>query len=160
MILVSVGTQKFPFDRLIRSVDELVEKGVIDEEVCMQIGTSTYTPKHCSYQDYIPAEIMKKKLQECSLLITHAGVGSILEACTYGKPVIVLPRLKKYMEHVDDHQVEIARAFSEQGYIYYCNDEKELTNAVHSAPSWKYSQYQSSNQKIVSIIDKFIQQTN
>ncbi len=157
LILVTVGTQKFPYERLIKTIDNLVKEHKIQEKVFMQIGTSQFTPKYCDYERYVPHEELNKKLDECSLLITHSGVGMIISACNRDKPVIVLPRLKKYGEHVDDHQVEIAEAFSEKNYVYYCRDEKDMLEAIKNARQKKYEKYQSKNKKIVNLILNYIE---
>ena len=109
MIFVTVGTQKFKFDRLLKIVDEFIENGVICEKVFAQIGTCSYIPKHYEYVKFLSPEEYDKCLKDCSYVIAHAGVGSIHSALKLNKKILVVPRISKYNEHIDDHQCEIAR---------------------------------------------------
>lgn len=84
MILVTVGSQKFPFNRLLEKIDELVENGTIKEEVFAQIGTSDYIPKNYQYVDFIDQEEFNKKIEEANIVITHAGTGVIVNSLKKG----------------------------------------------------------------------------
>lgn len=85
MILIAVGSQKFPFDRLIKEIDRLVETGVIKEPVFGQIGASTYEPLHYEYKRFLGQTEFKEKLKEADLIITHGGTGVITNAVKAGK---------------------------------------------------------------------------
>lgn len=126
MILVVVGTQKFQFNRLLEKVDELIKDGTIKEKVVAQTGYSTYQPQRYSAFDFLDEKQFSKYVQECDILITHGGLGSILNGIKAKKKVIVVSRLKKYDEHVDNHQCEIAGAFAELGYVCLCKELKYL----------------------------------
>ena len=153
MIFVTVGTQKFPFERLIRAVDMLTgENTVIHEPVYMQIGTSKYIPKNCQFERYLSRASMSQKIQECFLVITHAGVGTILEAVKYGKKVLVVPRLKKYGEHVDNHQIEIAKAFECKHYLSVCTDIERLGECIIQAKNTMYAPFVSENEYMNCLI--------
>lgn len=114
MIFVTVGTHEQPFDRLIECVDRLKEKGIITEEVVMQVGFSTYEPKYCSWSKLFPYEEMVKNVEAARIVITHGGPASFIMPLQIGKTPIVVPRQKKYNEHVNDHQVEFVRAVAER----------------------------------------------
>lgn len=156
MILVTVGTQKFPFDRLIEEVDKLAVQQKIKEPVFMQIGTSKYIPKYCEYERYLPAEVLAEKLKSCSLLITHSGVGMIRAACAEGKPIIVVPRKKEYGEHIDDHQIEIAKSFDRAHHVCLCQDSDDLEECIDKARHMTFERMKSGKKKIEEIILKFI----
>ena len=114
LIFVTLGTQKFQFDRLLKYIDEQIENGKIKEKVFAQIGNSSYQPKNYEYKEFLDKEEFNKKIKASKLIITHSGVGTIIASINENKPVIVVPRLKKFGEHVDDHQLQIAESFSKK----------------------------------------------
>lgn len=109
MIFVTVGTHEQPFNRLIKKVDELKRDGVIQEDVIMQTGFSTYEPKYCEWSKLIPYQQMIKNVEDARIVITHGGPASFIMPLQIGKVPIVVPRQHKFDEHVNDHQVEFAR---------------------------------------------------
>ena len=126
MIFVTVGTHEQPFNRLIEKVDELVEEGVIQEDVIMQTGFSTYEPKHCKWSKLIPYQQMVKNVADARIVITHGGPASFIMPLQIGKTPIVVPRQKQFDEHVNDHQVEFARNVAERmGTIIPVEDIEE-----------------------------------
>lgn len=154
MIFVSVGTQKFPMNRLLEAADHLAEHHVFSEEVWMQTGYSTYEPKYCRSAHFFGQEEMNEKIKACSLLICHAGVGTILSGIKNGKKVIVMPRYRKYGEHVDDHQLEIAKAFSQSGYVRMIREVQELPGLVGKINHWKPEPFVSNTDHFFSILLK------
>lgn len=109
MIFVTVGTHEQPFNRLIKKVDELVAEGTIKEPVVMQTGFSTYIPKHCEWHKMLSYDEMKRYIDEARIVITHGGPASFIEVLQAGKIPVVVPRLKKFNEHINDHQEEFTR---------------------------------------------------
>lgn len=109
MIFVTVGTHEQPFNRLVECIDKLIETGNINEDVFIQTGYSTYEPKHCKWSKLLPYQEMVKKVEEARIIITHGGPSSFIMPLQIGKIPIVVPRQKKYGEHVNDHQVEFCR---------------------------------------------------
>lgn len=157
MIFITLGTQKFQFNRLLKYIDEQIEKGKIKEKVFAQIGGSTYLPKNYEYKDFIDKNEFTDKLEECELVITHAGVGTIIAAINMDKKVIVVPRLAKYNEHVDDHQLEIADSFSKKNYVLSNGENiEELFSNIKKTKNMKFNKYNSSNEKIQDLIINFI----
>ena len=156
MIFVAVGTQKFPLNRLLKQIDDLVESGAISEPVFAQIGNSDYRPRNYEYQQFLEKEEFDKKIEECSLLITHSGVGTIISGISSHKPVIVFPRLEKYGEHVDDHQKEIAESFSEMNYILVCDENANLVDLIQEAKNHKFSVYVSQRKNMVKTVRDFL----
>ena len=133
MIFVALGTQKFQFNRLLKDIDSLIEEKVIVEPVFAQIGNSLYTPKNYQWIKFLEPSAFKTKIEECNILITHGGVGSIHNGILHNKKVIVYPRLSAYGEHVDDHQMEIAEKYSKLGYILISRNKEELKNCMVGA---------------------------
>lgn len=152
LIFVSVGTQKFQMNRLIEAVDRLVQNKVITERVVIQKGHSTYEPKYCDAVDFYEYEELNEKIRNASMLICHAGVGTILTGLKNGKKVIVMPRYRRYGEHVDDHQVEIAKAFAESGYVKMVREAAELPKVLKQAESWEPLKYVSNTEHFLDIL--------
>ena len=115
MIFVVLGTQKFQLNRLLQKLDDYVEQGLIKDEVYAQIGNSTYKPRNYSYKEFFDKKEFDETIGKSDVVIAHSGVGTIITAIHAQKPVVVFPRLAKYKEHVDDHQLEIAKAFERPG---------------------------------------------
>jgi len=156
MIYVAVGTQKFQFNRLLKEVDELVERRIITEPVFAQIGNSDYVPQNYSFQNFLSRDEFETKVKECSLLITHSGVATIMAGAKNNKPIVVVPRLAKYGEHVDDHQKQIAKMFAEQNIIVACEEDGSLKDALIKAKSNSFSRYNSQRQAVVDTIREFL----
>jgi len=156
LIFLCLGTQEFQFDRLLKKVDELVEKKVIQDEVFAQIGFSAYKPSRFCCKKFLNFDEFETALENCTFVITHGGTGTIIKALRKGKRVIAVPRLKKYGEHVDDHQKEIISTFSEKNLIYGLDDINQLEGAVSQICDFTPESFVSGNSKIVSILDNFI----
>ena len=114
MIFVTVGTHEQGFERLIKKVDDLVRDRKIKEDVVMQIGFTQYKPKYCKWQKLFPYSEMKELMQKARIVITHGGPASFIMALQEGKTPIVVPRMAKYNEHVNDHQVDFSLAVNER----------------------------------------------
>lgn len=156
MIFVAVGTQKFPMNRLLRQIDELIASGDIQEEVFAQTGHSDYQPVHYSRKDFLTKEEFDETVRNCDLLITHSGVGTIISGVTRGKPVIVYPRLSKFGEHVDDHQLEIAQSFSEQNLVLLCAEGESLAKKIAEARNTEFAVYRSQRTAVLHTVREFL----
>ena len=128
MIFVTVGTQG-QFDRLIRTVDEWA--GVHGRaDVFAQTGPSDYHSKHIRRERFIDPTEFRKRVEAASLVISHAGMGSIITALERGKRIIVMPRRASLGEHRNDHQLATAKRFAEQGRIMVAFTEQELVDKL------------------------------
>ena len=131
MIFVTVGTHEQAFDRLLRKMDELKRDGVIEDDVIMQTGFSTYEPKYCQWKKLLPYQKMREYVDEARIVITHGGPASFIMPLWVGKVPIVVPRQKQYDEHVNDHQLEFAHNVSERmGTIIPVDDVEELGRVI------------------------------
>lgn len=131
MIFVTVGTHEQPFNRLVQEIDNLKRDGIITEDVIIQTGYSTYEPKYCQWDKLIPYKQMIKNVEDARIVITHGGPASFIMPLQVGKIPIVVPRQKKYDEHVNDHQVEFARNVAERmGTIIPVEKISELGNII------------------------------
>lgn len=156
MILVTVGSQKFQFNRLLQEIDKLIEEKVIKEKVFAQIGVSDYIPKNYEHMSFVTQEEFNKKIDECDILITHAGTGVIVNALKKEKKVIAVPRLAKYGEHVDDHQIQLIDEFKELNFIEPAYEVSDIKECLKNINKKKYNKYVSNTDKIIESIEEFI----
>lgn len=159
MIFVTVGTQKFQFNRLLTSIDKLVNENIINQLVICQSGYSTYKPKNYKVIPFMDGREYNDYIKKCDLLITHAGVGTIMTAKKYKKPVIVVPRLAKYNEHVDDHQLQIARGFSKKKLVISC-DANDLNSALKRVNDMAFLNYNLNQDNFNSKLENIIANLN
>jgi UDP-N-acetylglucosamine transferase subunit ALG13 len=136
MIFLTVGTYPLPFDRLLMAVDEAIKNGVIEEEVFAQVGLSGYIPRNMDYAKMLDKETFDSHFQKASGIISHAGMGTITMALSNHKPLLAMPRLKRYREVVNDHQLAIAKKFSELGHILVAYDTEDLPERIHQLKSF------------------------
>lgn len=156
-IFITLGSQKFQFNRLLKAIDELCEKGTVDaENVFAQIGYSDYLPKNFNYKKYLDRDEFSKEMGKADIVITHGGTGAIIGAVKKGKKVIAVPRLAKYGEHVDDHQLQLIKQFRELNLIYACED-MNLEKALSEVKNRKYNSYKSNTKAIIDSICAFVE---
>lgn len=110
MIFVTVGTHEQPFDRLIKYVDNLKKEKIVNEDIIIQTGFSTYEPQNCIWHKWFPYEEMMEYIANAHIAITHGGPSSFIMSLQNNKIPIVVPRQKKFHEHVNDHQVTFCDA--------------------------------------------------
>lgn len=156
MILVLLGTQNNSFHRLLEEVQKNIDNGNIKEEVVAQKGYTKFESKDMTLYNKIPTDEIKKLIDKADLVITHGGVGSIITSITKGKKVIAVPRLKKYNEHVNDHQLDIIDSFNEMGYIIGIHDVSELGDAIKKAKEFQPKKYIQNTGNIIKIVEDFI----
>lgn len=124
MIFVTVGAQ-MPFDRLIKTVDQWArEHG--REDVFAQIGLTDYRPTNIQWTTFLSTEEFKQRYEAASVIIAHAGTGSIITALQLGKPILIMPRRASLRETRNDHQVATAEQFRSFDSVVVALDEKEL----------------------------------
>lgn len=158
MIFVTLGSQKLQFNRLLRKVDELLEEGIIQDEVFAQIGVSDYIPQNYSYKAFLDRDEFAAVTENCDVFITHGGTGAIIGAVKRGKKVIAVPRLAKYGEHVDDHQVQLLEQFGDMGIIVSCNDVDSLDDAFEKIANVDVKPYHSNTDKIIESVELFLKE--
>jgi beta-1,4-N-acetylglucosaminyltransferase len=131
LIYVTVGTHDQPFTRLVQAMDEIAAE--IDERVIIQRGPSPYTPRHAEYVDIVSREEAEAYMREARLVVAQGGCGTVLTAIHMGKPLIIVPRRREYREHIDDHQVDLARALEGREGIRVVYDEQKLRAVLDMA---------------------------
>ncbi|MGH2812196.1 MAG: glycosyltransferase [Actinomycetota bacterium] len=129
-IFVTVGTDHHPFARLIEWVDTWLEAGGGERARCfVQSGTSP-RPRHAEAADYLAYEEMERLMSGATVIVSHGGPGSIMQAAALGKRPIVIPRRHRLGEHVDDHQVAFARRLAAEGTIELAESEDRLHDVL------------------------------
>ena len=156
MILVLLGTQNNSFHRLLEEVEKNIKNKIIQEEVIVQAGYTKFESKNMKIIDLMSKEELAEYQDKASLIITHGGVGSIISSIEKGKKVIAVPRLKKYKEHVNDHQLDIINSFNDAGYIIGIQDVSELPKALEMAKKFIPQKYVQNTGKILQIVSDFI----
>ena len=156
MIFVTLGSQKFQFNRLLIEIDRLIEDKYITENVFAQTGYSDYEPKHYKYKNFLNRDEFSEIMSQSDTVITHGGTGAIIGAVKKGKKVVAIPRLSKYGEHVDDHQIQLIEQFHDMELIYSCSDVQELKTAIEEIQTKKYNEYHSNTAAIINSIEEFL----
>lgn len=157
MIFLVVGTQ-FPFDRLVKAVDSAFEGGWIEEELFAQIGQSSYKPRNFQSAQLLEKKSFDKRLKEASAIISHAGMGIMTIALDNEKPLLVMPRLKKYGEVVNDHQTAIARKFEEFGHILVAYKAEDLARKITDLKTFVPRKRNAQPQAVADRISRFLRE--
>ena len=152
MLFVTVGSQKFPFDRLIKKVDQMLREGLIQEEVFIQTGTSGYVPA-CPHQAFCEGARFEELLESCHILITHGGAGTMVDGAKRGKKTVAVPRLARYGEHVDDHQLELTEQLHKMNLIYACPDAEDLPEALRAVRDQSPARFLSNTEAFIRALD-------
>lgn len=147
---MTVGTHPQQFDRLLRAADSL------NEPVFAQIGNSSYVPQRCRWERFVDQPTFLQAVKDADVVVTHAGVGSIVTALEQGRPVVAVPRLKRFGEHTDDHQLQIATQLAQAGRIIVLNDVADLHKAIEAARKIAPAKLGGSG-RVMELIEGFLQ---
>lgn len=162
MILVTLGTGDKQFKRLLEIIDKLIEKEIISDEVVVQSGITRYNSNNMKIFDLINKDEFNNLIKDASLIISHGGVGSILEGLKNEKKVIAVARKERFGECANDHQKYIIDEFSQKGYIIGVTDltYDSLKKAVLKSKSFKTKKYKSHTKKMIRILESIIEEDN
>lgn len=152
MILVTLGTQKEQFTRLLN----YIENSEIKDEIIVQAGYTKYKSNKMKIFDFIPYEIMEEYINNADLVITHSGTGSVLMPLKKGKKVIACARLSKFDEHIDDHQKELIEVFKDEGYILELDENNSLDDLIKQIKNFKPKKYESNTNNFISELKREI----
>jgi UDP-N-acetylglucosamine transferase subunit ALG13 len=156
LIFVTVGTQKFQFNRLLIAVDELIKQGLVTENVVAQIGYSTYMPMNCKYQKFMGQEVFQATMEKASVVITHGGTGTIFAALKDNKKIVAVPRCAQYGEHVDNHQEQLLKQFGEMGILEVCSNIVNLNKHLLKAKSRVFRQPEMFSGKLLDDLGRYL----
>ena len=152
MILVTLGTQKQQFTRIL----EYIEQSNLCDEIIVQAGFTKFESTKMKIFDFIDYDKMNEYLNKADLIITHAGTGSIVSALKKNKKVIACARLAKYLEHVDNHQEEILDVFYEEGYILKIDDTLDLDEVIEKSKTFKPKKFISNTRNFIQKLEEEI----
>lgn len=156
-IFVSVGTQ-LPFERLLETVDSVTSG--LEHNVVYQIGDSEFNPDVGTVHRYLDPESYKSEFDRCDLFISHAGMGSIITALENGKPMVIMPRLLKFNEHRNDHQLATASKFLGNSLVTVISNSYDLSIALkqQSARSNNNERHKlNPDQELLNFLKAFIE---
>lgn len=127
MIFVTIGTQA-PFDRFIKIVDEVAPQ--LSEEIIAQVYKCGFEPKNIKTVNFLAPDEFNELFDKARLIVSHAGMGTILSALQKHKPIIIFPRIAALGEHRNEHQLATAEKFEELGSVYVAMNEEELKQLI------------------------------
>ncbi|WP_010480024.1 PssE/Cps14G family polysaccharide biosynthesis glycosyltransferase [Thermococcus zilligii] len=156
MIFVTVGNSNLGFERLIKAMDNLAQ--ALPYPVVMQIGATNYVPKNVEWFRYCDHDTIIEHFKKSRVIVTHAGAGTIFDILLLGKKPVVIPRLSKFKEHIDDHQVEITRALENQKLIIPVYDIHHLGPAILKALEDNYKVRPTTNtpSRLIRILSEIL----
>ncbi len=149
MIFVSVGMMNYPFTRLLSKMNEIAP--LLGEEVVMQVGASNDTFENTTYKKFFDADKMTELYDQCSVLVCHAGVGTILNGVERNIPVVMVPRKADFNEVDNDHQIMIADQIVATGRGIKVMDVDNLYDSILAARRLKFSEYEE-NKSLVNFL--------
>jgi UDP-N-acetylglucosamine transferase subunit ALG13 len=159
MIFLTVGTQ-FAFDRLVIAIDKAIAAGFITEQIFAQTGPTTYLPRNFESKPYLEKNVFDKILSQSSAIIAHAGMGSIMMAVEYNKPLLVMPRLKKYSEVINNHQLALAKRFELDGHLLVAYNELQLPEKIRQLKTFVPQKRHPNPKAITESISRFLTELN
>ena len=156
MIFVSIGMYKAGFDRLIREIDRLAEKGIL-KNVIAQTGYTKYIPRFIKHKRFFSEKEIEKLIKKSKFLIIHGGSGTISKGLNNKKKIIVVPRLKKYNEYFDNHQLQLTRFIENQEKILAVYNIKDLEKVIKKINKFRVKKIEHEKNKVIESIEKFIE---
>lgn len=137
-------------------VERLIEIGKIKDDVIAQVGNTKFESNKMKIIEFTSPDEMSNLLQNADFIITHGGVGTIIEGINLGKKIIAVPRLKKYREHVNDHQLQIIQNFDKSGYIIGTKGIEEIEEALDRLVDFLPKKYKSNNKNFLKKLENAI----
>ena len=158
MIFITTGSRNFQFNRLLKAVDLAIDKGLIVDRVFAQVGSSEYRIKNYEYVDYLNHDQFNDYINKCDVILTHGGTGVVVNSAKMGKRIVAVPRLAEFKEAVDDHQIQLIKAFERLGVVtpcYKCKPE-EIAYAINEAKQKQIPVFNSNTNTIIESIDGYL----
>jgi UDP-N-acetylglucosamine transferase subunit ALG13 len=157
MILVTLGTFNIEFPRPLKAIEKAVIEKKVTEKIIVQRGHTNFSSDYLEVvQFFAPAEL-DKLYDEARLVVVHSGIGSVLSGVKKGKKLIVVPRLRKYKEHVDDHQLDLLNEFAKSNYIIPWNENESFEEVLAKAEDFVPKPFISTKDKLVDALIDYIE---
>lgn len=158
-LFVALGTQRFPFDRLIQALEELVASGFINaSEILVQLNDNSYKSDIIPIVNMLSYVEFNKCISNATYVIVHGGVNSIISCMKMGRSFIICPRRLRFNEHVDDHQIEIAMLMEDKFNVLIYNEDSNLADLLKESLIHKYDSWKNSNEALLTDIENFLLQ--
>lgn len=156
MILVLLGTFPMDFKRPLIEIEKLLKVGIIKDEVIVQSGHTPFQSEYMKIIPFIPINELLELYKKADLIISQGGTGSIIKGVRLGKKIILIPRLFKLNEHVDDHQTELALEMGKNGYVLPWFEDDSLEELLEKVKIFTPKVFQSDNSKISEFLINYI----
>lgn len=156
MILVLLGTFRIEFPRPLIEIEKLCREGKLSEEIIAQTGHTNFKSEYFTIIPFMDVDKLNDLYDKARIIITHAGTGSMLNGVKRGKKVIAVPRLMKNGEHIDDHQLEIAKVFAEKNYVLPWYEDQPLYSILQQANDFVPEKYISKKEVIIDYLKNYI----
>lgn len=156
MILVTLGTQDKQFIRLLKVIDNAIRRSEIKDEVIAQIGHTVYKTSRFKTYKFMSEKRLNELIEEADLIVSHGGIGNLTTALSAKKKIFVMPRLKMYNEHVNDHQEQVVEEFKKLGYVKRIDSYDDFVSEYKNLSKFKPKFPKFDNSKMLNIIKEFI----
>jgi len=154
LILVLCGTQNHQFKRLIEESKKLLQ---YDSKIIVQAGHTRYQDEDLEIFDFMDSKDLELIYDQADWIITHAGAGSLIKGIRRNKKIIAFPRLEKYHEHVNDHQIELTTQLSKKGYVIAFEDGNDICELYEKNIDFVASEYNEPS-NIIEIVEEFLKE--
>jgi UDP-N-acetylglucosamine transferase subunit ALG13 len=152
MIFVTIGTAE-PFDRLVRAADALQ----LDEEVVIQCGLARIHPTKARAVQFLPFDEFCDYIRRARVVVSAAGVGTVMTVLMEGKEPVVVPRLRRHHEAADDHQLVFARHVAQVGLVTLVEDEHRLAEVIVRA-NWSRKPIKAGDGQLAAEIRAYLRE--
>ena len=152
-VFVTVGTHPQQFDRLLKAMDEIAKQAK-KTQIFGQTGNSTYKPKFFPYIEFIKEPEYSGKFRESDVIVSHGGAGAIIHAMEFRKKLVIVPRLKKFSEHTNDHQQELAELLEKHGKAIAVNNAEDIRSALEKIRKFS-PDFDSTKKQLIQGLEKW-----
>ena len=152
MIFITLGTQDKSFKRIL----QVLEDSFIEDKMIAQIGYTDFNSNKMELVKYLNKDEFEKYILDADIIISHGGVGSIMSALNKHKKVLACPRLLKYHEHTNDHQLQICEAFEKNGYLLVYRDGDDINKKIEELKEFNPKEFISNNENFVSKLSTYL----
>lgn len=156
MIFALFGSTRLEFPRLLLVLEDLFNKKIIKEDIIAQTGHTKYNGSNIKTIPFMSEQEMLKMINDSSIVISHAGTGSAISVLEKNKKLILFPRYSKLNEHVDNHQLELARVFYEKNLCNACFIDDDPLIKIMETIKHDYQKFESNTPNFLKKIEKLI----
>jgi len=152
---VSIGNARQPFTRLLKEIVRQID--ILPHPVIVQHGHTPFDFKGCTSMAFVSNDEYHRLVAQSSLLIIHGGAGSIINALRQHKLPVVVPRLERYGEHVNNHQLDLCSKLSEIGKVVMVERIEELCDAIVRVRDRLHDHTYSQDLRLISAVKSILE---